>query len=871
MRGRVRIEKFRGEQTSGSATLAAESPDGWSTSHVLTGCTYVYIRLEYDQERMPGLQSIEAEVVGKNDIYDPRSGGTGFTSNWALCVLDYLRHPDGLACTNDELDLGSFSAAANLSDEAVQIAADGTTQSRFTCDGAFKLDRSPMDIMEAMLSAGGALVYVQGQYRLHGWAYSAPTANIGPGDMAGEMEIVPRAARRDLFNGVRGTFIDPSRGFQAAEFGAVFNPAYDTQDGGDRIWKDVEFPFTTNNIRAQRLAFTILQRARQSLHVKVPLKYAALRLCVWQTVALTQPDLGLDAKPMRVVDWDYDPKTGGVIVDLQAEAANSYSWVYEDAYTAPSPPDTTLINPLQMPTPSAPYLAASAALQSDGAIIPSIAVTWAPVLHAFVTGMEVWWRTAGGGWQQVLVPVSDGRTDLFPLIGGATYEVMLRAVTNFARSAFSPTSTIVAAADTTLPGVPSGLTATPTIGGVVLTWNPVGDDDLDRYQVFERPDALSAYTLIADVYATKFNRPVPSGVTRRWSVRSVDRSGNASNRSVEVVAGQGQVATSDMGAGGGNLIWNSCCSADTVGWEIEGFVGASSALLYSCISADTAYYLTGLGTGALRLPGAVTAGGYAAVHWGTFAGFPVVPSQRYQMSALLQAHGCQGWVNLAFFDGAGTYISETAGNAVSLTSAHGATEDTYALSTVLETAPAGAATVRPRIVLYCPAAATSPVVLFTKTFWGRAPDYASQPAIWAPGGTLQVSGGQIVPATVGTPQVASDAITTHVSATAISTVTGTGSEIIALSMTFSLAEARTGTLLVALQHGYALPAAHAVAVYVDGAVIFSRIGTAVNDYPTFMEPLSLGAGTHVIQLGWTGDAGNINLDRRSMVAFLRAR
>ena len=233
MVGRVRVEKYLGTQTTGSSTLAAESPDGWSSTHALRGCAYLYIRLEYDQEKMPGLQTIEAEVRGKANIYDPRSTNSGFTANWALCVLDYLRSPFGLACADDEIDFSSFITAANLSDENVQIAADGTTQTRFLCDGSFKLDRAPIDIMEALLSAGsGALCYVAGQYRLYGGAYTTPTASLGISDFAGELEVTPRASRRDLFNGVRGTFIDPERGYQASEFGAVFDTGYDAQDGG---------------------------------------------------------------------------------------------------------------------------------------------------------------------------------------------------------------------------------------------------------------------------------------------------------------------------------------------------------------------------------------------------------------------------------------------------------------------------------------------------------------------------------------------------------------------------------------------------------------------------------------------------------------
>ena len=677
-RGRVRVEKYHGDQTAGSSTLASESPDGWTTAHALSGCTYVYLRLEYDQERMPGLNSLDFELRGKSDIYDPRSGGTGYTDNWALCVLDYLRNSYGLACADNELDLDAFSAAANLSDEDVQIAADGATQKRFTCAGGFKLDRPPLSIMEDLLSAGaGALVYVQGRYRLHGAVYSAPTASIGPADMAGECEATPRAARRELFNGVRGTFIDPARNWQAAEFGAVFDTGYDAQDGGERVWKDIQLPFTTDNIRAQRLARTVLLRARQSLRVKVPLKYAALRLCVWQMVALTHPDLGLDAKPMRIIDWEYEPETGRVVVEMQAEAASTYAWVHDYAYSAPSPPDTTLIDPLSLPTPGAPVLTASTVLNADGSLIPSIVVTWTAVAHAFVSQMEVQWREAGGAWSRELTPVGDQRYVLWPLVAGTTYEVRLVAVSALARSVTSASASTAAVADAGVPSTASSIAAVSTFRGVQIQWGGTPPRDIDRYQVFERPDTTgSSWTLIGETYARSFLRTglVPGAGNFRYAVKAVDRSGNVSALSAEAVAGPGQVVAGDL-------------------------------------------------------------------------------------------------ANLS----------------------------------------------------------------------------------------------------VPTAAVQTDAITTHVSATATTVLTGNGVYQVALLMSFTLPDDRVGVLTLSFGHGYAGSADHSIAVFIDGALEEIRVGSATIDYPNFSMPLSLSAGSHGVVVYWYGQNSNISLYNRTIIAFLRAR
>lgn len=868
MVGRVRIEKFLGDQTSGSATLAAESPDGWSTTHALRECTYLYIRLEYDREKMSGLQSIEAEVEGKNTIYDPRSTTTGFTSNWALCVLDYLRSPYGLGCADSEIDFASFNTAANLSDESVTINAGGTTQNRYLCDGSFKLDRAPLDIMESLLSAGaGTLCYVAGQYRLYGGAYTAPTASIGISDFAGEVEVVPRAARRELFNGVRGTFLDPERGFQPSEFGAVFDTTFDAQDGGERVWRDIDFAFTANNIRAQRLARMILLRARQSLRIKAPVKYSSLRFCVWQMVSVTHPDLGLDAKPMRVIGWEYEPNTGRVMVELQAEAATAYAWLYEYATTLPTPPDTTLINPLSLPTPGAPTLTPSTSLQTDGAIIPSIVVTWTPVAHAFVTAMEVHWRLSGAtAWQREVRPVGDARCDLFPLTAGATYEVRLAAVSTLSRSALSGISTAVAAADTTVPAVPTGLTATPTVGGTMLRWNMVGDLDLDRYQVFERPNTSAAFVQIGETYSCDFAREISAGTSQRYSVRSVDQSGNASARSAEVVATPGVVAAAQLGVGTGNMIWNSCFTGDTRGWILQGNTPSQSLAL-----ASASFTLRGVGTGVLSAPGTMTAAMFMTASWAPSGGYPsCVPGRRYQGSALAQGHRCIARLDMLFYDAAFGFLDGFSSNNHSAGGSGGIEESQYTPLSVLGTAPAGAVQVEFRAFAGGNGGA-APAAYFTKTMFGEVPANATEVGNWVPGGPTQISGGQLLPLSVSGAAVQTDAITTHVSATATASLTGNGSEQAAVSMTFTLAEARVGTLLVSMQHGYTARVSHTVTVRLNGTVIFSRSALEIADYPNFMEPLSLAAGTHTIALGWTGASGQIFLNRRSIIAFLRAK
>jgi len=408
LRDHANIRIYLGTQTAADPILTAAFPGVWTAEHLLSGCTYLAIRLRYSRDTFPsGLQNISAELSGKSDIHDPRSNTTGYTANWALCVHDYLRGAHGLACAADEVDLGTIIAAANLSDEAVPLNEAGTvTEPRYRVDGAFTLDQAPIEIMEGLLSAGaGTIVYVQGQYRLYGGAYAAPSLALTPSDFAGDIRLETRPPRRDVFNAVRGTFVDPARNWQPSEFPPMLFPAFETEDG-ERIWRDLRLPFTVGASNAQRLARIAALTARDSLSFTAPMRYAALRLAAWQMVAVTHPDFGWTDKPFRVNAWRFDPASGEITVSFREENAANYAWIHEMAAAIPPHPNTTLVDPLDIPAPTDLAVQPGATLQPDGSLRPVLDVTWNSAAHPFVTSHELQWRLPGGEWSSVMVPRS---------------------------------------------------------------------------------------------------------------------------------------------------------------------------------------------------------------------------------------------------------------------------------------------------------------------------------------------------------------------------------------------------------------------------------------------------------------------------------
>lgn len=480
---RVLIFAYLGDQTAASGFLMAESPDGWAATDILQGIAYLHIRFEYDRDVFTGgLPNVSAVVRGKKDILDPRTGASGYTDNWALCVLDYLRAEFGMQCASDQIDTASFVAAANLSDEAVPTGPGGAApETRYSVNGSFKLDEQPGDIIEKLVGAGaGALTYSAGTYRLFGGAYASPAISLGLSDFAGDIEVVTRPPASETFNCIRGTFIDPGRQWQATEFPPLRFTADIAEDGGAEQWKDLELPFVTGGARAQRLATQLYNRTRAPMTFRAPLKYGSgLRLAAWDVVAVTQPDLGWAAKPFRLTQWNFDPASAAITVEMQEELPSAYAWSWDLAQPTPDVPRTTLANALSRPVPPAGLgFAEGLYATRDGAgVRTQLTLTWAPVPNIFVRDYEVQYRSvAEAAWRPA--PPSDATSAVIADLAAGTYLVQVRARTGYASSDWATLTATIGGLAALPPADITGL-AVQSIGGLAfLRWDQHPDIDV---------------------------------------------------------------------------------------------------------------------------------------------------------------------------------------------------------------------------------------------------------------------------------------------------------------------------------------------------------------------------------------------------------
>ncbi len=413
-----------------------------------------------------------------------------------------------------------------------------TAQVRYDANGAVSLADAHAFIMEDVLtSAGGIAVYTQGVYKIR--VAAATTANPDGLDetwLRGDVTVRPRVTRSDLFNAVRGTFVDPAKDWQPTDFPPQENATYEAQDGGEQLPRSIELPFTTNSTRAQRIAKIHLEKSRQGIVVEARCNLKALHTGVWDVVPITLAKFGWSAKEFRIIEWTL-AEDSGIDLILQEESSASYDWANGNATLYDPAPDTDLFPGLTA-SPVTTLSLASGTVQlfvaGDGTVYSRILAAWTAPADTFVDKLEVQYKlSSASGWESRFVNKSEAEYYVVPVLDGSAYDVRIRAVNTLGiSSTWATVSNHTVIGKTAPPENVTGFAAFQNVNVVTFLWDQVPDVDLAGYEIRYAP--RGTLTWGSAVVATSVTRgtlvsntAIPPGA---WTVaiKAVDTSGNYS-------------------------------------------------------------------------------------------------------------------------------------------------------------------------------------------------------------------------------------------------------------------------------------------------------------------------------------------------------
>lgn len=551
----VRIIKHLGatDQTA-DTTLIAEASDKWTSAHRLRGVAYLYVRLVGRSDLFPnGVPNISAVVKGKKDIYDPRDTSTGWTDNAALCIANYLTGTKyGVAAVYaSHIDETALIAAANVCDEAVTLAAGGT-EARYTINGSFDSNEAPEDTIGQMNTAmHGKVVYSGGRWVVIAGAYPVPHADgLDEDDARGPIKVIPRISRRDLFNAVKGIYVSPGNDWQPADFPAQTNATYEAQDNDERIWRDINLPYTTSAATAQRIAKIELEKSRQQIIVNFPAKLNALKYRAGGTLKLSLARFGWTEKVFEVINWRFEVYKDaqgedalGIDLTLRETASADYDWNSGMETTVDPAPDTDLPDAFTVETVTLNPLASGTEhlLETgDGGVTSRIYVRWAALAGGMVREYEVEFKKSADADYTPVSPVRSGSaTYIAPVEDGVEYDVRVRAVNSIGvRGAWAYELSHTVIGKTEAPAEPTVFTVSRLADGTrryawTVASTPADVRSGGGYKVRYYAGTTSDWSAMTDMHSgllthSPFENNELAAGTYTWAIKTVDSSGNES-------------------------------------------------------------------------------------------------------------------------------------------------------------------------------------------------------------------------------------------------------------------------------------------------------------------------------------------------------
>ncbi len=369
--------------TQVNAFLKTNCP-GWKDSQIGRGLSFVRVSLRYSAEKFPsGIPDARFVVKGRNDIFDPRTGATGYSANTALHILWYLRARCGVP--DDEIVFSTFASAANVCDETV-TNADGSVSQRYRTACVIGADEQRTGVLQKLEAAcAGKLIRVGGRWMLQAGAYYGPydfelTEDMVVGTIIGSTEPANDAA----INVVRGTFVDPSQSWTETDYPEVRVDQWVIEDGGEAA-ETLTFSYVTDPYQCQRLANIELRRRRAGGTISIPMNLSGYNCRPGRVIRVNLPSLNILGE-FIVTNWSMRDKEGCSVSVAQYEQP-----IFSDAVGKPYNP----IGFINLPA---------------GGLGSPTNLKWAPVGSAEVTQGVLSWLPPTGIVKEYVVIVRQGGT-----------------------------------------------------------------------------------------------------------------------------------------------------------------------------------------------------------------------------------------------------------------------------------------------------------------------------------------------------------------------------------------------------------------------------------------------------------------------------
>jgi len=382
--GRVWIYKHLGTSAQTVDTVLQSARAEWDSTHRLQGICYIHIKMQRDDAVfVTGAPTDVSAIVEGALLYDPRldstNGGSGSHRRSDPSTWSYSKNPalvlrwfiSGGSVINDTsvrmIRYGLREEDARIDDAYVIDAAnkcesqitgiyatpDGAQQ-RYTCDLEVSTGETRREIIEAILACmAGKAPNIHGVWRIYSGGYDIPAHAISEADLFGDtpIEIEDGSSRPDRYNAVAAVFPDATASYEEQTTPFRTNTTYESQDGSERIPREIDLRGVTDRYRAQRLCQIEMHRSRMMRVVKLRGSLGLMKIAAHETFTLSHTRLGWTSRLFRCLQREFEFQEDQGIVSITAQQESST--VYEDMLTADyiTPNEVIPITQIDAPDP----------------------------------------------------------------------------------------------------------------------------------------------------------------------------------------------------------------------------------------------------------------------------------------------------------------------------------------------------------------------------------------------------------------------------------------------------------------------------------------------------------------------------------------
>jgi hypothetical protein len=538
----IQVQAFLGLDNQVSSSILSTSTN-WGANHRLRGVAYLALRFKWNQDIFGQIPQVKVTLKGRK-VYDPRTTTTAYSSNPALCLLDYLRnnrYGKGLPNSAFEANFQSFQDSADECETQVTPYSGGTDINVFDTNAVLDSSQKVIDNVKKLLNPMRALFsYTQGSYILKIESTGTATYTITSDNVIGGIKVIGEN-KNNKYNRVIGTFVNPDKQYQ--EDTVSFPPADDSAlpladqhatmlsaDNGTLLEGNFSFPCVTSPYQAEDLCEIILRRSRNALGIQVRVTSEFLDIIVGDIVNVTYSTAGFSAKPFRVIgiEINYDLTVNLELIEYQD---NFYTWTSKAQ--APTIADTNLPNPNVIQPPASVTLSDQLIAYNDGTVIVALDILIGASPDSFVDYYQVEYKKQSETDYQIHGQGTGLNQRVLNVIDQEVYDVRVKAVNSIGASSTYVTAqrTIVGAI---LPPADVEDFACNVIGSDAhLSWTPVADLDLAYYSIRYSTLTSGAEWQNSVALVSKIARPATSvTVPARegsYLIKAVDKLGNFSS------------------------------------------------------------------------------------------------------------------------------------------------------------------------------------------------------------------------------------------------------------------------------------------------------------------------------------------------------